>query len=433
MSTTPQLVKSIQSCVPPHCKSVAIALSGGVDSVVMLHACLTLRAQTQSSFTVNAIHIHHGLSSNADNWLLFCKQLCEQFTLSFQCEILFQYSKVNVQSEPRKSLEALARDARYSAIDRLAPADSVVLLGQHEDDQAETVLLQLKRGAGPKGLSGMAERFTKTSSVQYARPWINNGIGKQEILAYARQYELTWVEDESNQDSSFDRNFLRNEVMPLLKNKWPQINTTIVRSALLCASQNQLIETFAMQALQKIENEEAALSLSGLSTLPDTLLGEVIRLWSVQQIGFSVSAAQLNEIQKLRIAKADQVGYVQVDNWQCRNFNQHLYWVALSEIADDPALAYSFQIELDNNIEHVNVTYGNLHRKVRLFSNRPTKTIKAWMKERKVKPWRRMTMPILCLNEQVIALQLGDKLVFIAQFQARCPNTDAIQKLIQQL
>nr|WP_297347899.1 tRNA lysidine(34) synthetase TilS [uncultured Glaciecola sp.] len=433
MSTTPQLVKSIQSCVPPHCDSVAIALSGGVDSVVMLHACLALRAQTQSSFNVNVIHIHHGLSPNADNWLLFCQQLCEQFTLSFQCEIPFHYSKVNVQSEPRKSLEALARDARYAAIDRLAPADSVVLLGQHEDDQAETVLLQLKRGAGPKGLSGMAERFTKTSSVQYARPWINTGIGKQEILAYAREYELAWVEDESNQDTSFDRNFLRNEIMPILKNKWPKINTTIVRSALLCASQNQLIETFAMEALQKIENEEAALSLSGLSTLPDTLLSEVIRLWSVQQIGFSVSAAQLHEIQKLRKAKADQIGYVQVDSWQCRSFNQYLYWVALSEIADDPALAYSFQIELDKNIEHVNVTYGNLHRKVCLFANRPTKTIKAWMKESGVKPWRRMAMPILCLNEQVIAIQLGEKLIFSAQFQSKCPNTDAIQKLIQQV
>jgi tRNA(Ile)-lysidine synthase len=433
MSTTPQLVKSIQSCVQPHSKSVTIALSGGVDSVVMLHACLALRTQTQSCFSVNAIHIHHGLSPNADNWLLFCQQLCEQFTLSFQCEISFQYSKVNVQSEPRKSLEALARDARYSAIDRLAPANSVVLLGQHEDDQVETVLLQLKRGAGPKGLSGMAERFTKTSSVEYARPWINTGIGKQEILAYARQYELTWVEDESNQDTSFDRNFLRNKVIPILKNKWPQINTTIIRSALLCASQNQLIETMAMEALQKIENEEAALSLSGLSTLPDRLLSEVIRLWSVHQIGSSVSAAQLYEIQKLRTAKADQVGYVQVDSWQCRSFNQYLYWVTLSAIANEPAPGYSVQIEVDNNIEHVDVTYGNLHRKVRLFANRPTKTIKAWMKEREVKPWRRMAMPILCLNEQVIAVQLGDKLVFSTQFQARCPHTESIQKLIRQV
>jgi tRNA(Ile)-lysidine synthase len=88
---------------------------------------------------------------------------------------------------------------------------------------------------------------------------------------------------------------------------------------------------------------------------------------------------------------------------------------------------------LDNNIEHVNVTYGNLHRKVCLYANRPTKTIKAWMKESGVRPWRRMAMPILCLNEQVIALQLGDKLIFSAQFQARSANTDAIQKLIQQV
>jgi tRNA(Ile)-lysidine synthase len=431
MSTTPQLVKSIQSCVLPHAKSVTIALSGGVDSVVMLHACLTLRAQTHTCFSVNAIHIHHGLSPNADNWLLFCQQLCEQFQLSFQCEIPFQYCKVNVQPEPRKSLEAVARDARYSALDQLAPADSLILLGQHEDDQAETVLLQLKRGAGPKGLSGMAERFNKTSSVQYARPWINTGIGKQEILDYALQHELAWVEDESNQDTSFDRNFLRNEVMPILKNKWPQITKTIIRSALLCASNSQLVETFAMEALQKIKNEEAALSLSGLSTLPDTLLSEVIRLWSVQQLGFTVSAGQLYEIQKLRTAKADQVGYVQVDSWQCRSFNQYLYWVALSEIADIPALAYSFKVELDTHIEHVNVTYGNLHRKACLFANRPTKTIKAWMKESGVKPWRRMAMPILCLNEHVIAVQLGDKIVFSAQFVAKYPNTDAIQRLIQ--
>lgn len=431
MSITPQLVKSIQSCVVPHADSVTIALSGGVDSVVMLHACLALRAKINASFSVNAIHIHHGLSPNSDNWLLFCERLCEQFQRSFECEITFQYCRVNVQSAPRKSLEALARDARYSALDRLTPNNSLILLGQHEDDQVETVLLQLKRGAGPKGLAGMAERFSKTSSVTYARPWINTGIGKQEILAYALEHKLTWVEDESNQDSSFDRNFLRNEVMPILKGKWPQINKTIIRSALLCASNNRLVEIFALEALQKIQNEEAALSSLGLSALPDVLLSEVIRLWSVQQIGFSVSAAQLYEIQKLRTAKADQVGYVQVDNWQCRRFNQYLYWVALSQIADAPGLAYSFQIELGTDIEHVNVTYANLHRKACLFANRPTKTIKAWMKESGVKPWRRMVMPILCLNEQVIAVQLGDKLVFSTQFIARCPNTDAIQRLIQ--
>lgn len=433
MSTTPQLITSIQSCVPAHCSSLTVALSGGVDSVVMLHACLTLRAQSKVPFSINAIHIHHGLSPNADNWLLFCQQLCEQFQISLQCKILFQYQKVSIQPEPRQSLEALARNARYAALDKLAPADSLVLLAQHEDDQAETVLLQLKRGAGPKGLSGMARRFTKTSSVEYARPWINAGISKQDILTYAKRHQLTWVEDESNQDTSFDRNFLRINVMPILKQKWPQINKTIIRSALLCASQNELIETLAREALNKIENEEAALSLSGLSALPDALLSEVIRLWSTQQIGLTVSAAQLNEIQKLTTAKMDQVGCVQVKNWQCRRFNQYLYWVALPDIADVPLVARRVNIELGTRFEYLDVTYGDLHRKVRLFANRPTKTIKAWMKEWEVKPWRRMAMPIVCLNEQIIALQLGPKLVFSAQFQAEYQSTEAIHKLIQQM
>ncbi|MFT6330491.1 MAG: tRNA(Ile)-lysidine synthase, partial [Bermanella sp.] len=241
------------------------------------------------------------------------------------------------------------------------------------------------------------------------------------------------VEDESNQDTSFDRNFLRNNVMPILREKWPQINKTIIRSALLCASQNELIETLAREALNKIENEQAALPLSGLCALPDALLSEVIRLWSTQQIGLTVSAAQLNEIQKLRTAKADQVGYVQVKNWQCRSFNQYLYWVALSDIADAPMAARVVNIDLDTQIECFKVTYGDLHRKVRLFANRPTKTIKAWMKEWEVEPWRRMAMPIVCLNEQIIAVQLGPKLIFSAQFQTEYQRTDAIDKLIQQL
>jgi tRNA(Ile)-lysidine synthase len=433
MSANPQLVTSIQSCVPPQCKSLTIALSGGVDSVVMLHACLTLQAQTKVLFSVNAIHIHHGLSPNADAWLAFCQQLCEQFETSLQCKILFQYQKVSIQPEPRQSLEAVARNARYAALDKLTPADSLVLLAQHEDDQAETVLLQLKRGAGPKGLSGMAPRFTKTSSVEYARPWINAGISKKDILTYAQQHQLTWVEDESNQDTSFDRNFLRNNVMPILREKWPQINKTIIRSASLCASQNELIETLAREALNKIENEQAALPLSGLCALPDALLSEVIRLWSTQQIGLTVSAAQLNEIQKLRTAKVDQVGYVQVKNWQCRSFNQYLYWVALSDIADVPMAAHAVNIELDTQIECFKVTYGDLHRKVRLFTNRPTKTVKAWMKEWEVEPWRRMAMPIVCLNEQIVAVQLGSKLIFSAQFQTEYQSTDAINKLTQQL
>jgi tRNA(Ile)-lysidine synthase len=426
MSTNSQLVKTIESCVFPHFSSVTVALSGGVDSAAMLHACATIREQSDLPFSVNAIHIHHGLSPNADEWLTFCHQLCEQL------HIPFQYQKVLVQVAPRQSLEAVARNARYAALDKLAPAGSLVLLAQHEDDQAETVLLQLKRGAGPKGLSGMAERFTKSSSVQYARPWVNSGIGKQEILRYAEQHKLSWVEDESNQNTSFDRNFLRNDIMPVLKDKWPQISKTINRSAWLCASQNRLVETMAGEALQKIQNEECALSLSGLSILPNALAAEVIRLWSSIQIGLTVSAAQLYEIQKLCVAKADQKGRVQVENWQCRSFNQYLFWVGVDDVVEMPLPNQYVEIEINSKIERMNVTYGDLHRRVSLFANRPTKTLKVWMKEAVVKPWKRMAMPIICLNEQIVAVQLGDKLVVNEQFKDKALIQSAIKRLIEQ-
>jgi len=427
MSTSSQLLKTIQSCVLPNFSSATVALSGGVDSVVMLHACATLREQSDVPFSVNAIHVHHGLSPNADEWLAFCHQLCRQL------EIPFQYQKVNIQVAPRQSLEAVARNARYAVLDKLAPASSLVLLAQHEDDQAETVLLQLKRGAGPKGLSGMAERFTKSSSVQYARPWVNTGVGKQEILSYAQEHELSWMEDESNQDTSFDRNFLRSDIMPVLKDKWPQISKTISRSAWLCASQNQLVETMAGEALHKIQNEECALSLSGLSVLPNALAAEVIRLWSSSQIGLTVSAAQLHEIQKLCVAKADQRGFVQVENWQCRSFNQYLYWVALADVVVLPLLEHSIETEVDTKVARLDVTYGNLHRRVSLFANRPSKTLKVWMKEAGVKPWRRMAMPIVCLNEQIVAVQLGSNVVVNEQYKDTSLTQSAIQRMIEQI
>jgi tRNA(Ile)-lysidine synthase len=411
----------------PNFSSVTVALSGGVDSAVMLHACATLREQSDVPFSVNAIHVHHGLSPNADEWLAFCHQLC------MQLQIPFQYQKVNIQVAPRQSLEAVARNARYAVLDKLAPAGSLVLLAQHEDDQAETVLLQLKRGAGPKGLSGMAERFTKSSSVQYARPWVNTGVGKQEILSYAQEHELKWMEDESNKDTSFDRNFLRSDIMPVLKDKWPQISKTISRSAWLCASQNQLVETMAGEALHKIQNEESALSLSGLSVLPNALAAEVIRLWSSSQIGLTVSAAQLHEIQKLCVAKADQRGFVQVENWQCRSFNQYLYWVALEDVAVLPLLEHSIETEIDTKVARLDVTYGNLHRRVSLYANRPSKTLKVWMKEAGVKPWRRMAMPIVCLNEQIVAVQLGNNFVVNEQYKSTSLTPSAIERMIGQI
>jgi tRNA(Ile)-lysidine synthase len=171
--------------------------------------------------------------------------------------------------------------------------------------------------------------------------------------------------------------------------------------------------------------------LSGLSILPNALAAEVIRLWSSIQIGLTVSAAQLYEIQKLCVAKADQKGRVQVENWQCRSFNQYLFWVGVDDVVEMPLPNQYVEIEINSKIERMNVTYGDLHRRVSLFANRPTKTLKVWMKEAVVKPWKRMAMPIICLNEQIVAVQLGDKLVVNEQFKDKALIQSAVKSLIE--
>src|SRR5258705_195211 len=164
----------------PSVKRIAVALSGGVDSVVLLHQL--------KDRGVSAIHVHHGLSPNADAWASFCRSLCKQL------DIPFKVKRVRVR-KAGQGLEAAARDARYGAF-REIDAD-VIALAHNLDDQAETVLMNLLRGAGARGASGMAER-TRSGGKTFLRPLL--GTTRKEILAYARKHALEWIEDESNAD-----------------------------------------------------------------------------------------------------------------------------------------------------------------------------------------------------------------------------------------
>ena len=168
------LVNTLYEQLKPYLLKVdaqlVVAYSGGVDSHVLLHVLAQLRVQ--HSFRLSAIHIHHGLSDNGDHWLAHCEAICEQLSLPLQS------AKLGLQKQPGQSLEAQAREARYAKLQGLAPDNSLVLLGQHQDDQLETVLLQLKRGAGPKGLAAMTRQWQvhtdranqESKTVAYFRP-----------------------------------------------------------------------------------------------------------------------------------------------------------------------------------------------------------------------------------------------------------------------
>jgi tRNA(Ile)-lysidine synthase len=198
----------------PPSAEIAVGLSGGVDSVVLLH-----QLKENPRARLRAIHVHHGLSPNADAWAAFCRSLCNRLGVPLSVQ------NVSVKKK-NKGLEAAAREARYQAFkDSKA---GVIALAHNLDDQAETVLMNLLRGAGVRGASGMAEHSRLGGKVLW-RPLL--GKTRKEILAYARKHKLDWIEDESNVDEALTRNFIRRSVGPLLEQKFPQWKQSLARAA----------------------------------------------------------------------------------------------------------------------------------------------------------------------------------------------------------
>jgi len=210
-----------------------IAYSGGVDSHVLLHLCAST---PQLKGKITAIYVHHGLQAEAESWARHCEKTAKDLGVEFLT------LRVNAKAAPGESPEEAARNARYAALKSLIKVDDVLLLAQHREDQLETVLLQLFRGSGLRGLSGMPERQAFGSGVML-RPMLNTP--KQAISDYADAHQLSWVEDPSNQSNDYDRNFLRNAVVPVLKQRWTAIDKTVARSAKHCADAQVLVEEVA--------------------------------------------------------------------------------------------------------------------------------------------------------------------------------------------
>lgn len=249
-------------------QQIYIAYSGGVDSHVLLHLCTSM-SSLQNKIT--AVHIHHGLQSVADAWPTHCRSVAEQLGVAF-VDIY-----VDARGAGRESPEEAARNARYDALKALLSANDVLMVAQHREDQLETVLLQLFRGAGLQGLSGMAEVMTFGKGV-LLRPLLNTP--KQIIDQYARQHDLNFIEDPSNQSIDFDRNFLRNEIVPLLKQRWPSIDKTVSRSAVHCAEASELLSKLACDQFKQVyQTKDATLSISALVRLDVAEQALVIRQW----------------------------------------------------------------------------------------------------------------------------------------------------------
>lgn len=214
-----------------------VGFSGGLDSTVLLHLLADL-ARHDPVPPLNAIHVHHGLQTVADAWPEHCRLVCEKLGIALQVQ------HVNVAAGA--SLEEAARQARYTAFEQTLQEGEVLLTGQHQDDQAETVLFRLLRGAGVRGLAAMP-RQRPLGKGTLVRPLLS--VSRAELERYARSFRLTWIEDPSNDDAHHARNFLRNQVMPLLKERWPQASSVMARTAAHMAEAQSLLDELAGQDL----------------------------------------------------------------------------------------------------------------------------------------------------------------------------------------
>ncbi|MCL1162659.1 tRNA lysidine(34) synthetase TilS [Shewanella chilikensis] len=229
-----------------------LGYSGGMDSELLAYTLACFReTHPNTPYQISLVHVHHGLSRNADAWAAHCRQRAEHYGLNFVLR------KVQLELGPRVSIEAEARRARYQAIAELLNPGDILLTAHHQDDQLETLLLALKRGQGPKGLAamGQAQHLAQTPREESApcwqlRPMLDSS--RAQIEQAVASLELPYINDESNQDTQYDRNFLRAEVIPVLKQRWPSIATTASRSAALCAEQQLLLDEVSAEKLQPL-------------------------------------------------------------------------------------------------------------------------------------------------------------------------------------
>jgi tRNA(Ile)-lysidine synthase len=313
---------------------IALAYSGGLDSTVLLDAAVRVAGPARCI----ALHVHHGLSPNADQWLAHCEATARTLGVSFEAQ------RVDVRREVGESIEATARDARYHALDAMCVSHGVAALwlAQHADDQAETVLLQLLRGAGVAGLAAMApQRVSGASPVPRVRPLLQ--VLRAQIARYAQARGLHWIDDESNADTRYARNALRHDVIPALAIHFPGFRDALARAAKHAASAQRLLDDLAELDMRATARDEGrALSRDALLALDDERALNVMRFW-MRSLGLpAASTARLTDaLRQLRDARADHG--LRVDHaGQClRLYRGAVYWEAgdSAAAADDSAPA----------------------------------------------------------------------------------------------
>ena len=393
-------------------KHLCVGLSGGVDSVVLLHAMHRFRQNNAEQFHLSAVHVHHGLSARADDWADFCICLCQSYDVP--CEMI----RVCVPRSSGEGLEAAARRQRYSVFETVE-ADGL-LLAHHRGDQAETVLLNLLRGAGVAGAAGMHHERPQSRGATLLRPLLE--ATRSQIENYAAEHGLRWVEDDSNDNRHFRRNFLRHDILPELEEKFHGAEKSLARAAGHFAEAARLLEDLAALDKAAVVAPSGRLRLSLLNTLPPARARNLLRYaWSVA--GFRAPDARwINEALK-QLATADPLSEIclTTSDGELYAYRGELHLVPLRPLLPTEPVIWSGQEALSwgEGIVRFRRTTGQGIRRhlfeegaVRLMprqggerlqpgAKRPRRSLRNLLQEAAVPPWERSRLPLLWMGDRL--------------------------------
>jgi tRNA(Ile)-lysidine synthase len=406
-------------------QSILLGLSGGLDSVVLLH--LLHQLAKVHNWQLRAMHVHHGLSPNAEQWAVFCRELCKQFSVPLQIE------HVDIAPLRDKGIEAAARQLRHAALNR-QPVDFIAL-AHHRDDQIETLLLQLLRGAGVKGAAAMPIHKSRPDAPGLLRPLLD--IDRAELLAYAQQQGLQWVEDESNADEDYPRNFLRHRVLPLIEARFPAYRETLARSTGHFAEANTLLDELATQdALAAVTGER--LTITALRSMSEPRAKNLLRYFILNQGAPLPDASRLTEmLHQLSVVGMDNQLCITWQGWQLRCYRDHAFVLRTMECIpysftwfneEKLVLPYPLGVLQFRHTTGSGISLGKLQQApvtirsrhggehIRLHGNAHRLSLKNLMQQHAIPPWLRGSLPLLfCGDELVWIDQVGIAAAYIAR------------------
>ena len=393
-----------------------VAFSGGIDSTVLLHAMARVCSE-MPAISLRAIHVNHGLHEQAEQWAEHCRQVCAGLRVSLEVH------RVTVNLSSGTGPEAAARQVRYDLLRERMGSDEVIVTAHHQQDQLETFLLQLLRGAGVTGLAAMPV-LADFGSGWLLRPFLD--IASAAISAYAGEFDLNWIDDPSNRDPNLDRNYLRHEILPRLTSRWPAAAATAARSARLCAETSSILTAVASQ--------DAAASLVGnrLRLLPLKKLSQprqnnLIR-YTLCKLGYPYpSDRQIRTgIRELLEARGDSQPQVCWPGVQVRRYRDQIYFLADQDFENANG-AYSWDpvTELDlgsvrGSLKVVEAIGSGLAQqflenlltvkfrgggeRIRPAGERHSRTLKNLFQEAGVVPWMRSHVPLIYAGEWLVAV-----------------------------